>query len=122
MPTLKWILLMAVYTVIMTPLNAWVVRRFFMKAPSANATENAIAKYSKDYDASLILKGSLILSGGFLVMLFITDWFFRQGDEPKLLTEALIHTIAAYLLGLVQGIGLALFNIRSQNKKEEGTG
>ena len=74
----------------------------------------AIISSNKDLDSSIIVIGIHVILVGFLVLLFISDFWFGT----KLLTEAIIHSIFGFIAGCYSTI--VMFHFR--NKSESGNG
>jgi len=88
-----------------------------------------MAKYSIDYDMSMVIKYSYILFGIFLLQLFLLEvadlvhrLFFSEGNEnqdTKYLTPEITHTVFGFIGGWIAAIVTFLAKRLADQKKAE---
>lgn len=79
-------------------------------------SDKEIKRFSRDYDMSMLLKGTLILLGGYILLLvaleFVSMVFSNQNYTPRFLSSELIHSTFGYIGGVYSTIAAFLYSTK----------
>ena len=88
-------------------------------------SDKEISKFSRDYDMTLLLRGTLILLGGYLLLLValevVTMVFATTGYTPKFLSSELVHSTFGYIGGVYSTIAAFLYSDKLKNGNGNGS-
>ena len=88
--------------------------------------DKEIQKFSRDYDMTLLLRGTLFLLGGYILLLVsleVASMAFSNKDYvPKFLSSELIHSTFGYIGGVYSTIAAFLYSTKFNNNGGHNNG